>query len=1396
MLIFNPFVFSQNDNTNYEIYLKSRRFTPNVGMSDSATNLLESSKSANIKTYLIMQFNDNLDSKTKKELEQKGINFLSYLPEKAWFVSVPPNIENYLISSEHIRATETINSEDKISPYLRDERIGSWAISEKGKIILLVHFFKDTSLAEGLNIIKNHEGDLLYFNKPLNALAINLPKDALMDLSKENIVQWIEQIPPPFDEQINSASQTLGINTVHNNPYNLTGVGVQAIVYDSGLIYEHVDLNDRIIWSEKNRRRTRHATLVAGILGGAGTNSSGLLKGVAPEIQFISYKPDDVGFYYLYNDTGDMESDFSEAIQTYHADLASMSVGVLVSMNFYDCNWLGDYESTSQFIDNVVRGNLSESIHFFKAVGNERNLLGPHKDCGDNYNTISPPSAAKNIISVGATEDDDDMTYFSSWGPTDDGRIKPDLVAQGLDINSTTNNTYGYYEDSGSSFATPFVSGIASLMLQQFTCSQPYGIIDPLPSTIKAILIQTAEDLNNTGPDYVTGWGRVNATEAVDWTIYRYFREETLSDTNDEDVFNFTINDSSEPVKVTLVWDDFPATPNNNKTLINDIDLYLKAPNGSIIKSWILDPDNPATAATKDGNNIDNVEQVYVASPGSDNLYDDGVWQIIVNSSKCPKCPQNYSLAYKRPFTLTLYNNWNLISIPIMPYNATFESIFGDDAKDDIESVWWFNASGAEWLSWFSGNETEDTLNELTPGMGVWINKNSSGNMDLEINGGPAFENSESSSGYTTELVGNSWNYLGSESFFNIPVEEVISSLNYSEVWMGQADKQYGDPDFWLGYTSNNSFENVNFDIRPGLAIFIYMNEDENWTQSHSRSCPSTFEYEQYNASEREFSDAYVYEATDLTEMSVSSKNTPYVVYGYATCDNQLNETSLNITISLEVNGSVLDNYTMGDLPIDQFRVQVPMGGDGGASVNDTAEIFINNVSIVEGNITIGSSGDYYYFNISINQTTDSDGDNYSDECLDCNDNNASINPDANETCTDSVDNDCDGLTDCDDPECDSVYDCLQDTGEACYADTDCKSNRCDNDGLGLSDDMWCYNITNSTLDGEDLYCERDIGTNVSDDCDERQPNATLDECIGLTYYEDECTSACMLQDITTVFECNETNCACDESECDGKSGGSNITTCASGETYFADKCNATAGGEDRGDNICRSSAFATGCTADSDCNGIEAGTGNYCTSNCTYSPANITISSFLQLDSNGSKKIFEFIVENDGGPVLNNVTWQFNSGTGQTINNTQNISLSSGENVFVFLETNYTTKGLHTVVANTTPNNYNISASKDLTVGVGLVVWNMSELYTLTSNTILEIVIINYGAALTNINWSIKPGNYSTINSTQSFNLTDNEELFLYFNQNYSVGTHLVNASSTDGSNSHWHNITINVSS
>ncbi len=262
----------------------------------------------------------------------------------------------------------------------------------------------------------------------------------------------------------------------------------------------------------------------------------------------------------------------------------------------------------------------------------------PSDGGSDGFDTMLPHAVAKNVLAVGSVNDLPNgysngvtvtLAGYSTFGPTDDGRIKPDLVANGQGVYSTyTTGTNGYGSESGTSFAAPSVTG--SMMLLQELHERSFGTEQPmLASTMKALAIHTADDIGETGPDYKFGWGLMNTENAAwvitnnaSWDSLPHIKEVLLQD--GEYVEFDVLASTNVPLKATICWTDPPGTippyecDPTNLMLVNDLDLSVLHPGGGTSFPWVIDPAAPTNAATTGDNFRDNVEQVAVSNPTND----------------------------------------------------------------------------------------------------------------------------------------------------------------------------------------------------------------------------------------------------------------------------------------------------------------------------------------------------------------------------------------------------------------------------------------------------------------------------------------------------------------------------------------------------------------------------------------------------------------------------------------------------------------------------------------------------------------------------------------------------------------------------------------------------------
>lgn len=440
----------------------------------------------------------------------------------------------------------------------------------------------------------------------------------------------------------------------------LSGQGQRIAVFDDGHPrLSHVELVGRIDRRDGFSVESTHATHVSATIAASGQWRE--VRGMAPAARIRSH---------------DWSNDIIEMAE------AALD-GVLVSNHSYgdpvgwtpniqgDGYWgwmgfpslsatedvlFGYYGATAAAWDEVA--DAAAHLVIVKSAGNERERQGPpdgaphyvfeggwrlstqvrQPDGGpDGYDSIADAGVAKNVITVGAVEDipwgverpeDVVMTDFSSWGPVDDGRIKPDLVANGTSLMSAkSGGDEAYGASSGTSQAAPVVTGAAVLLQELWQREFPGHV--PLSSTIKALLLHSADEAGPApGPDYQFGWGHLNAERAalhlkqsadadrIFAPVRPYpawvFEGSVAAGQTIEYVLSLP---EGMPLRTTLVWTD-PAAPvrelmldDPSSQLVHDLDLVV-GQDGVDHLPWVLDPFQPDAAASRGRNSRDNVEQV------------------------------------------------------------------------------------------------------------------------------------------------------------------------------------------------------------------------------------------------------------------------------------------------------------------------------------------------------------------------------------------------------------------------------------------------------------------------------------------------------------------------------------------------------------------------------------------------------------------------------------------------------------------------------------------------------------------------------------------------------------------------------------------------------------------
>lgn len=358
----------------------------------------------------------------------------------------------------------------------------------------------------------------------------------------------------------------------------------------------------------------------------------------------------------------------------------------------------------------------------------------PPANCAKGYDCIESGSVGKNAIIVGATEKIPENLYtqidnvakasYSNAGPRDDGAIKPDIASVGSDIISASYNrriANHYEQGSGTSYSTPHITGIIGLW-QEINRTLFDGA-DFGGASAKNLLIHTAKEAGNIGPDVWYGWGLANAKAGAELLVNKannnvIFEEKSLENKDKHEFF--LESDGKQPLKVSITWIDPPYyRPYNDltwkeihnyktSTLVNDLDLrIINTETKEVFYPWKLDADNPMSPALKGDNIVDNVEQVLIETPKKGTYkveisHKGTLTKFNLNSESKPEytpASQEYSIIAtgfsKSVSSQQYYNETNASNIVYPSLLSNTESLVKvDNINKDIDSVSIYNSAG------------------------------------------------------------------------------------------------------------------------------------------------------------------------------------------------------------------------------------------------------------------------------------------------------------------------------------------------------------------------------------------------------------------------------------------------------------------------------------------------------------------------------------------------------------------------------------------------------------------------------------------------------------------------------------------------------------------------------
>jgi hypothetical protein len=529
-------------------------------------------------------------------LKNEGVEILRRLDKDLLIVESNEAAMNKL--STFVKETHPVNYQWKIQSKLLNE-------FSKSNHIILKSATTGKALADELRLV----GGVRVISIHGNFVTVQMISSTVLRslVMNDNIIYLGAESFQPVEESrvldLNLNPNT--VNQVHHFFPGLRGNDITISMKELQYNIDDIDLRGRNVPSSLAATTTsNHATDMATIAAGAG-NSFVTGKGVAPKAKITSST-----FENLFPDEDGM-------LNVLNVRLQNHSYGTVIE-NFYG--------SLSESYDQS--SNRNPNLLYVFSSGNQGTssaTSGQYVGLTGFSNITGNSKMSKNSLVVGAVDTTGNPIFFSSRGPAHDGRVKPEVVA---------------FSTAGTSNTSALVTGVVALLQQSY--KEEFGQY-PTSALLKALIINSANDVHQPHVDFVTGYGNVDSYRAAKNLKENKFISAGISD-NEVKNFSVDVPANAKNLKVTLVWNDPAAAANSALALINDVDLSV-AKNGTTWLPWILNS-TPSLAsltavATRGEDHLNNIEQVTV------DVLESGIYTIAVKGNNIQSAIQDFSIAYQ-----------------------------------------------------------------------------------------------------------------------------------------------------------------------------------------------------------------------------------------------------------------------------------------------------------------------------------------------------------------------------------------------------------------------------------------------------------------------------------------------------------------------------------------------------------------------------------------------------------------------------------------------------------------------------------------------------------------------------------------------------------------------------
>jgi hypothetical protein len=611
--------FSQQMPVNHDLHLQTGVYSLDEGYSGSAFSPSPTELSSG-RYYRVLQFQEIPLQSEKEAFQAEGLLFLEYLPNFAYLVSIPANYIPSALLSARLRTVKPVRSEWKMSLPVLMKDVPSWADAGSGYAFVNVRFQEDQPFASSVNYLESMGCELVaeFAFAQFAQVRLSLATiDLIAALPYVNFIEFIQEEGQPENYSGGTQHRSNSINSPHSLGRHYDGSGIHVMLQDDGILGPHIDYQGRIehfITSNSGN----HGDHTGGTIMSAG-NKDPKGKGAAPGANLYVYgaSPNYPGF---------------SAIPTvYSGDTIRIT-----STSYSDgCN--AGYTAMTQTLDAQIR-NYPNLIHVFSAGNNGTSNCSYGAGAGWG-NITGGHKMGKNVVAVANLTELDVVASSSSRGPGNDGRIKPELAAKGTNVFSTI-DPHSYASFTGTSMACPGTAGLFAQLYHAFRTLNNNNY--PEGGLVKALAMNTADDLGNPGPDFIYGFGRIHGLRAVRAIENNWYLTDSTAQAQ-SDTFSLQVPVNTAQLRVMLYWSDYQAALSASKALVNNLDLKLLL-DTAVFRPLVLNhtPNvaSLSSPAQPGYDSLNNVEQVVLNAPVP------GTYQVVVNGTNIPQGPQRYYIVY------------------------------------------------------------------------------------------------------------------------------------------------------------------------------------------------------------------------------------------------------------------------------------------------------------------------------------------------------------------------------------------------------------------------------------------------------------------------------------------------------------------------------------------------------------------------------------------------------------------------------------------------------------------------------------------------------------------------------------------------------------------------------